>query len=200
MYAHKRLELNVPVDGRPVGCDLVAKDWIAPYGQGTNTDFTFKLSRRVADGGDYGGELQLTFSHPGDGIQQGPVERFDRGSELHSSQVAPVEGYQPMLSLLQGRVPQSNGDGSTSFQTSTDKDNYLFRVRTVRREDGTIVSACYGKIYGPIRFDVVTPDHRPPSIVFTYYLNPDGHSRSLEFDPKRNLFTNLASFERPSAP
>lgn len=35
---------------------------------------------------------------------------------------------------------------------------------------------------------------------FTYYLNPTPNDRNVEFDPKRNLFTNLKSDERVTAP
>ena len=35
---------------------------------------------------------------------------------------------------------------------------------------------------------------------FTYYLNPAPNDRNLEFDPKRNLFTNLSPREVVSAP
>ncbi len=37
-------------------------------------------------------------------------------------------------------------------------------------------------------------------VIFTYYLNPSPNDRNLEFDPKRNLFTNLGEFVTVSEP
>lgn len=36
--------------------------------------------------------------------------------------------------------------------------------------------------------------------MFTYYLNPTPNDRNIEFDPKRNLFTNLSSSEEVRDP
>jgi hypothetical protein len=47
--------------------------------------------------------------------------------------------------------------------------------------------AHYGKIYGDF-------------MNFTYYLNPTPNDRNVEFDPKRNLFTNLKDDERVTMP
>jgi hypothetical protein len=49
------------------------------------------------------------------------------------------------------------------------------------------LSANYGKIYGAF-------------MNFTYYLNPTRNDRNVQFDPKRNLFTNLKDDERVTAP
>jgi hypothetical protein len=39
-----------------------------------------------------------------------------------------------------------------------------------------------------------------PEVGFTYYLNPMPNDRNVEFDPKRNLFTNLKPEEQVAAP
>ena len=74
---------------------------------------------------------------------------------------------------------------------------YFFRVRTKKDDQGKIVSALYGKIYGDINFDFFSPK---TIVAFTYYLNPELNSRNMEFDPKQNLFKNLPSLEQVSAP
>jgi hypothetical protein len=56
-------------------------------------------------------------------------------------------------------------------------------VRTVLDEKGKVVSAHYGKIY-------------PEQLNIVYYLNPEPNSRSLEYDPARNLFGKLPGSER----
>ena len=82
---------------------------------------------------------------------------------------------------------------NSPFEEDYEKDNnYIFRIRS-EEEDGKLVKALYGKIHGDIRFD--PREGKAGAISFKYYLNPD-YTRNLEFDPKRNLFKNLKSFER----
>ena len=52
---------------------------------------------------------------------------------------------------------------------------------------GNIVSAHYGKIYGDF-------------MKFKYYLNPAPNSHDLEFDPKQNLLKGLNEFEAVAEP
>ena len=54
----------------------------------------------------------------------------------------------------------------------------------------------YGKIRNDIEF---APRSKIVKIKMHYYLNPD-YTRNLEFDPKRNLFTNLPKFEKVGQP
>ena len=76
--------------------------------------------------------------------------------------------------------------------------SYALRVRTVLDERGQVVSALYGKIYDTIEYFPV--ESKTAKLRFTYYLNPVPNDRGMEFDPKRNLFTNLKSDERVSTP
>jgi phage-related protein len=64
---------------------------------------------------------------------------------------------------------------------------YLFRVRTALDQQGNVVSARYGKIYGDF-------------MQFTYYYNPTPNDRNIEFNPKQNLLGGLQAFERVTAP
>ena len=54
----------------------------------------------------------------------------------------------------------------------------MLRVRTKADKSGKIESANYVKIYGEI-----------PR--FTYFFNPTANDQSIEFDPEKNLFTEL---------
>ncbi len=185
-----------------VGFDLVASDWVAPYGKGTNADFLFKVTQHVVSDREFSSSLELKFSETGDGIQQ-LDPKSDIHSLLRSPQVAPLVGYVPNLVLSDSQKPAA--DVSSEYHTSQESDNYIFRVRTVRRSDGTILGACYGKIYGPIQYSIsgrkyLGPNQPGNSVIFSYYLNPDENSRSLEFDLKRNLFKRLDSFDNPADP
>lgn len=187
MYARK-LWVEMPVVGAPVGFDLIESDWLAPHGRGKVADFVFSLSRRFESWKDYYAEVKLAFSNEGDGIQTIPVAG-QSASELKLPRLAPEQGYLPEFATSIGRTPSTLGrdDGKAGR-------SYFFRVRTVRDEKGEIVSALYGKIDGDIRVDAI--NSKTALLLFDYYLNPESKSRNMEFDPKRNLFRDLKSTEQ----
>jgi hypothetical protein len=191
MYA-RRLETEIPVLDDSVGFDLMEADWVAPHGRGKSNDFLFKVTKRVVSFNDFGAELLLTFPNSGDGISMMPAD-IHGGSELRSSHEAPAAGYGPSLSSLQGNSKERGQYGMT-----VEEKNYFFRVRTVLDERGQVVSCLFGKIYGGIEYFPVS--YKAAKLRFTYYLNPTSNDRNIEFDPKKNLFTNLKSDERVTAP
>ena len=182
MYARHRSKLNMPLVGTPVGYDLIAADWVIPYGKGTTPDILFTINRQLTLPAS---ELMITFTNEGDGIQA-IMANPGEGSALRLPRKAPESGYQSMLNL----------DLSIARRTASRNQNYFFRVRTVKR-NGEIVSAMYGKIHGEIDFDVV--NSKTAIVLFTYYLNPDG-SRNVEFDPNKNLFKDLPVTEQVRDP
>jgi hypothetical protein len=184
MYA-KTIRTHVPDVDKPIGYDLMVGDWVGPYGHGIKSDFLFAahFSKPTTDESDF--TLTVSFPNHGDGIQDyiSPTHYLgSQGSALRSNEEAPTNNYQ--LNWIQ---TDNRGPGHP-VETNRDLNrNYYFRVRTKVDDNGNIVSAHYGKIYG----DFMT---------FTYYLNPTPNSRNVEFDPKQNLMTNLKPDEGVSAP
>ncbi len=176
MFA-KRIMIAPPVlDGTPVGFDFVAGDWTAPHGQGKSKDIIFSATGSIEES-----NLNLTWSFPnkGDGIRVYPYEGGAR-SELRSPTQAPNEGYVPTITVdAEGRTKEQIGESRPM--------SFVFRVQTVLDDAGKVVSAHYGKIY-PEAYNVV------------YYFNPTANSRALEYDPKRNLFKDVKSYERINEP
>ena len=181
--AHK----DKPAFDKPVGFDLTAGDFVAPYGKGTTAHMFFEwhteydtndVSAKYGTLRKHGWESKLTITFPnaGDGIQEFDTNQSD-GSELRSSQEAPAEGYLPTIVKLQSWHP---GGVSTNSYDHIHK-NYYIRVETLLDLKGNVKSAHYGKIYGD--FD---------EVVLTY-LNPQPSSRDLEFDLKSNLGTGGVS-------
>jgi hypothetical protein len=169
MYAKQIDSLTFPEFNKAIGYDLVVGDWVGPYGKGINADFLFAENHPDAKSGY---TFTVSFPHPGDGIQ-GFTRDWSFGvSGLLSSHEAPVDGYQPKYEQTQMPNPDRI---------------YYFRVQTKLDENGNIVSARYGKIYGDF-------------MQFKYYLNPTINDRNVEFDPKQNLLGGLQSFERVTAP
>lgn len=191
MYAKFKFETDLPIDG-PVGFDLMEGDWVVPYGRGKSGDLILKVTKRVGSFHDFGAELLLTFPNRGDGLLE-LTDSSNGASRLRSPHEAPDLGYASSLSLLQG-----NSVDRGEYGTKGDHKNYWIRVRTVVDERGQVVSALYGKIYDGVEYFPV--ESKTAKLRFTYYLNPTPNDRGMEFDPKRNLFTNLKDLEKPSAP
>ena len=182
MYARKRARLEIPTVNTPVGFDLLAFDWLPPYGSGTVPDFVFTLTENNTDPSVK--TLSLSFSNGDDGIAPSDVDP-KQGSALRLPRIAPETGYHS----------QWVRDAGTRY-TPKEGRNYFYRIRTVR--DGTeIRSGLYGKIHGDIGIDTI---NSKTAIVFlTYYLNPDG-TRNVEFDPNKNLFKQLPPREQVRDP
>ena len=169
MYV-KGVNLGVPEFDKPLGFDLEEGDWVPPYGKGVTSDFIFyaTLDKRAPEDSDY--RLTLTFQNEKDGIQVTGNRPLMYGSKLASMHTAPVDGYLPKWEQFKIRRP------SEKVESNWDQNRiYCFRVRTKLDEQGNIVSALYGKIYGDFLY-------------FTYYLNPNSNDRNIEFDPEKNLF------------
>jgi hypothetical protein len=180
-FAHGRR----PGIDRPIGFDLTVGDWVAPYGKGKKAYmfFTWHLDydTNSVTYGRHGGEetMTISFPNPSDGIQEfdfplRPNNRLSEGSEwseLHSPQLAPIDGYQPDLVKLSRwnyhHLPNE-------FDYDYLHKNYFVRVNTVTDAGGKIISAQYGKIYGDFEQAVST------------YLNPEPNSREIEYN-KHNL-------------
>jgi hypothetical protein len=174
MYAKFITYIKFPVFNKPIGYDLTAGDWVAPYGKGVITDFLFTESHTNAQSGYF---IIVDFPNKGDGLQEFDVPAMLQNakmgqSDLRSSQEAPVDGYKP--EFIQ---PQD---------MNLDR-NYYFRVRTVLDSRGNILSTHYGKIYGDF-------------MQFRYYLNPTPNNRNVEFDAKHNLLGGLQSYEEVRLP
>ena len=131
--------------------------------------------------------LNIAFSNDGDGLQ--PAYAEQKGSALVISREAPQTGYQAHLEKRAFREEGQNGHPDIHGNAG-----YFFRVRTKKDENGLIINALYGKIQGDVEVD------RHGQIRFTYYLNPTPNDRNLEFDPARNLFTNLPVAEQVREP
>ncbi|HEY5747868.1 MAG TPA: hypothetical protein VIU12_17465, partial [Chryseolinea sp.] len=189
MYARRVDTIDIPTVGQPVGFDLIVSDWVNPYGKGKTSDFIFLLDKDYTSINlPFQVTLTIRFANEDDGIQS-VIAPINVGSELRLPRYAPEEGYQPVLVKSSSR----KAPNAPIQQDYRDDQNYFFRVRTVKK-DGKIESAHYGKIERDIEF------WGNEKVRFIYYLNPTPNDRNMEFDPKRNLFTELTHGERVTAP
>ncbi len=175
MYA-KRVDTPVPQRDSAMGFDLEAGDWVAPCGKGKVSDLLVTYRSSVQDKWTFSRELSITCSNNMDGLCR---LQKDMWSVFRSAYEAPTAGYQQVVSLVYDATKYK----VLKSECLGDSEYLAFRVRTILDAKGNIVSARYGKVYGPIEYGA-GKDNR---LRFTYYLNPDG-GRNLEFDPGRNLF------------
>ncbi len=184
MYAKNVPYQKISVRDKPVGYDLEAGDWVSPYGEGSVEDilFTFhakpekSVHTRYGTVKFYDQTLIASVSSDGDGFLPAPFNWREGGSALRL-RTAPLEGYEAAVT---NRMHVS--EKLKKHSTIREDQNYFFRVRATKDENGEIVSALYGKIYGDFKFD------QNGYLSFTYYLNPIPNDRNVEFDPDKNLF------------
>jgi hypothetical protein len=179
LYVRAGQIITIPVLNEAVGFDMEKGDWVAPHGKGVHADMLFKGRRSYVDRSNFEAEVDVMFARPEDGIQEVPVLR---GSALKVAHLAPESGYKPVLKKWNRMKLEKGGDSNVVVENGP---CFVFRTRTVTREDGTIIRANYGKIHGDIH---VNPIGVPTiAMQFTYYFNPNVNDRNLEFDTKRNL-------------
>jgi hypothetical protein len=191
MYANKVdiAHEKKPAFDKPLGFDLAAGDWVAPYGKGKTTHmfFMWHVDHDTNDYESFGSRKEfgwetkmiISFPNPGDGIQEFDMPGLTEGSELRSPQIAPTNGYLPQLFKHSGWHPNRQYTKSPDTNSYDSYDhlhkNYLLRVSTVLDGQGNVKSAQYGKIYGDFEE------------VVWMFLNPETNSLDLEFDPTHNL-------------
>jgi hypothetical protein len=166
---YKRIELKkIPKKQIKIGFDLEKGDWVAPYGKGKIADFIFIPNWYSFDpikGSE--GSYKLVFSNPDDGIQEYEFPK-NLDSSFKWAYVAPTNNYSNILE--QKSVWTKTGRLKKGYKNC----NYIFRVRSKRNKKGKIISACYGRIKGPID---VGPYGK---FNMEYWFNPNPKSRSLE--------------------
>ena len=183
MYAKRyTLGLRLPEYKKRIGYDLEVGDWVGPYGKGVSSDIFFEKDYFNVSSREYYSKITLSFPKAGDGIQLYTVPDTGMESGLRSSHEAPTDGYQPELT----RETSAQPGQPSKFEYDPNRI-YFFRVRTVLDNQGNVVSAHYGKIYGDF-------------MQFSYYLNPTPNDRNIEFNPKENLIGSLSSLQQVTAP
>ena len=175
--------------------DFLADDWLMPHGNGKHADMIistdYKLKDKIKDGKYYTQifyefTAKIDFQGAGNGIFEQAFKDSNPGIMIRT---APESGYNPRKTLRFGRRRKHTsvkGIYPEYYTDSDEKRNYCFRIRTRYDDEGNIVEAYYGKIYGDFKFngnDKVGLNE----VGFAFYLNPKSLDRNLEWDTKNNL-------------
>jgi hypothetical protein len=173
----KEVSLFFPQFETPFGFDYEIGDWIFPNGKGKVEDMRLTLSGRYSSKSDYDMTMLVAFPDGHDGMQPFFVPPEDGSGLLHSKlpppQIAPDSGYARTLERFT-RLQPPNRRGYSSYDATK---RWIFRTRTAVDDKGDIIAANYGWTTTDMIF---APGKGVGNIRFTYYYNPDPHSRSLE--------------------
>lgn len=187
LYA-KRMAVEFPVIGEPLGLDLEKADWVKPHGKGERADLLLRAEGVFESRENYHLEIALDFPHRKDGYTS--FEK-DRVSDLASAHSAPDGEY------THASLNWERGTGNYPPQQS---NGYYLRLRSIEDSSGKIINANFAKIY-EVEFGGGLGSNPPqPWFRMTYYFNPLENDRNLEFNPKENLFQKLDHDERVYQP
>ena len=162
----------------PIGFDLVEGDWVKPYGKGVLSDLTFlgRMDLRGVD--DMYFRLQIEMTNGVDGVVDYTVadSLHAMASSLEPPQVPPATGFVKTIVQEMEKKPGMPWRG-----TYSENSNYVLRVRAQTNSAGAVVRANYGWTRGGIAFNPL-PGNSMMEVVFSYWLNPNSESKSLEAD------------------
>ena len=116
----------------------------------------FSITGFYSDKFNYDSTLLLEFPNEGDGIAS-----FSANEQSHfkSPYEAYGEGYTSSKQWRKSRHPNPDNPKNHLITDDAKHDaNYIIRVRAVLDEEGEVVSALYGKIYGDFSFGGATEE------------------------------------------
>lgn len=183
---------ELPMLGSFAGFDLMAHDWVKPYGQGVDTDMLIRVDvRRAISFQDHDVTLTIRFPNQGDGMIEYTPDISKGKSGLRLPHHAPSSGYNPEYTRRYENNPETRRVGK--YGNPEYDTNYFFRIRTQLDKDGNVINGLYGKIHGEINLYNYTLSRKDknPFFAFDYYLNPNEGDTNIEFDIDKNLFENL---------
>jgi hypothetical protein len=181
--------------------DFQVGELLPPHGKGVHPDIRVIMKGTRVDNGpnefeDIAYQATIRFSNPLDGFIEFAVQPKDGavGSSFISDYLAPNAGYLPTLERKAVWGKARSLPGYWEYLNSLERKAYYFRVRTQTDATGKIISANYGKIYGPLILFPVLKNHaafkkaiKANLSISELYFNPTPNDRNVEFDTKRNL-------------
>ena len=176
MYA-KSVDVPIPAQDVPIPFDFEVGDWVIPRGKGVRADVLFEYHSDIKDFWTGKKELAIACTNRVDGFL---IAQKDMWSDFKSAYEAPGDEYQPTVHL----ILDATKDKILKSEQIQESQYLTFRVRSKLDDKGTLISANYGKIYGPIDYGA---GEKLDRLRFTCYFNPTANDRNIEFDPSRNL-------------
>ena len=144
MIKTKLVCLPFPSDKGTFYVDLEKGDWVLPGRKGVVADLSVEYSCHDSEGRTES-TAKITF------LSGGAYKRKKIDSSSFQSEYSADTNEVFNASFLHSLSFDTKGHGNRIASMALEKDEYLvFRTRVIRDNDGKIVSANYGKIYGEI--------------------------------------------------
>lgn len=191
MYTRKA-SLLPPSSGQKYGYDFFVGDWVHEGHKGQEAhifvegDIVFIQEDLGHPRYEIELEAEISFPNELDGFQFVKPVTGAAESAFKSMYEAPENGYQDHLSVSWSRRLDTGYSG-----VNVDRPLYL-RIRSRIDEEGNLQSANYCKVFPGLT--VIRTAERV-GVAMTYYCNPIANDRNVEFDRKRNLFTDYQSMQ-----
>ena len=186
MYV-KEITMQIPETETKFGFDLETGKVLRADRNKSTIDMYFWLSGHNRSQNDVDANMRMSFKNEESGIKK--VDPVSRYSEFQFPYSAPAEGY---VSQIQRSYQYGSGDSADDplYKSNIDEGalGYVFRIVKNGDESEGEKSVTYGRIMGEFEFHIAPGDEPGGEIYLTYYYNSDPGSRSLEFNPQRNLF------------
>ena len=161
------------------GYDLEQCEWMPPYGNGKHADMLIRINVDASASHDFKATMEISFTNnPFAGAYQLVKDLYSEMKSIYMADTNAV--YQTSCDFLHEEHPIVHKkpivyvQGVEKTDTRLQKDSYLvFRTRTKVDENGNLVSAHYGKIYGP--WEIFRAMH-----AYGVYFNPEPNNNNLE--------------------
>jgi hypothetical protein len=170
----------IPKVGESLGFDLMVDDWIAPYGKGKARDFDVTYIRDGEGRMFTSQELILSVRDPFAGFKKIPCDTFSTFKSPYHADTNAVYEQEVRFSFK-----RPGGTGRYIDGQMKGDECIVLRTRTRVNEDGRLIGAHYGKIYGPLNFGVSLSALGEMKIL--HYFNPNENDPNLEADTMKNL-------------
>jgi hypothetical protein len=183
-------------NGEMVGFDCEKGDFVEPHGKGKVTDFIIHVNGSGIKYEDMTKRINLDSPDPDGGFI---ILKWYQHSAFKSEYLAPESGYAANLTAdsSDDRTKKVNEvvlyHGGNLTRLDSGGEYLVFKSRIKRDDEGKIISANYGKIYG--EFELMGWEKTKEARVrFTYYFNPTPNDRNIEFDGENSLLLKGAKF------
>ncbi|MBR0458172.1 MAG: hypothetical protein IJJ26_02945 [Victivallales bacterium] len=173
---------RIPRNGEPIGLDLFACDWVAPYGKGETADLF--LQHDIKENEEEKLEtLTFSFPNPGDGIYRRHsfrrstyMEDYNASEDSSKYEKKMVFYRKSKYSLITSGWGVGEKEENLVSQNDIGDDDFLvLRTRTRQDENGNVISCHYTKIINQICF-------AKNSFMLSWLTNPTANDTNLEHD------------------
>ena len=172
----------IPQVGEPHGFDLTVGDWVFPHGRGKTRDFDVTYIRDGSGRAFTTQELILSVREPFAGFRKVSCDTYSALKSPYRADKNAVYEKEVRFSFKRSGETARYIDG----QMKAD-ECIVLRTRTRVDEDGRLIGAHYGKIYGPLCFGISLD--APGEMKILHYFNPNENDSNLETDTTKNLLT-----------